>query len=237
MDAGRVQFVAGANINLNLANGFKNTDIYCVAPTCLQKWKCRSVSPVCVYLFMRMNASGTCFLFFPIQHVGTLGVLIDSWLTLVLFWCVSCMAKGHGTFEALRRYRISWHAEKWQHVPDEQSAKKRRRRRFCGQQSQIEALVSQCTSWYGKYPTIYIHGFIQPRWCRISSINRMTLVGWFAISFGQVAPITVNNAALAYEAQLIRHVSRFMKFYKSWTQKCILLVVSAQLLHQAQHDW
>lgn len=32
MDAGRVQFVSGANINLNLANGFKNTDIYCVAP-------------------------------------------------------------------------------------------------------------------------------------------------------------------------------------------------------------
>ena len=33
MDAGRVQFVSGANINLNLANGFKNTDIYCVTLT------------------------------------------------------------------------------------------------------------------------------------------------------------------------------------------------------------
>lgn len=56
MDAGRVQFVAGANINFNLANGFKNTDTYCVAPTCLQKMEMPApVCPVCVYLFMRMN--------------------------------------------------------------------------------------------------------------------------------------------------------------------------------------
>jgi len=32
MDAGRVQFVEGANLDLNLANGFKNTDVFCVAP-------------------------------------------------------------------------------------------------------------------------------------------------------------------------------------------------------------
>ena len=33
MDAGRVQFVSGANVDLNLADGFKNTDVYCV-PRC-----------------------------------------------------------------------------------------------------------------------------------------------------------------------------------------------------------
>ena len=30
MDAGRVQFVAGADLDLKLANGFKNTDVFCV---------------------------------------------------------------------------------------------------------------------------------------------------------------------------------------------------------------
>ncbi|CAJ1355738.1 unnamed protein product [Effrenium voratum] len=32
MDAGKVQFVAGADLDFRLANGFKNTDIFCVAP-------------------------------------------------------------------------------------------------------------------------------------------------------------------------------------------------------------
>ncbi|CAE7882639.1 ilvE [Symbiodinium microadriaticum] len=32
MDAGKVQFVAGAGLDFHLANGFKNTDIFCVAP-------------------------------------------------------------------------------------------------------------------------------------------------------------------------------------------------------------
>eukprot|EP00440_Ansanella_granifera_P050623 gb/GFBE01054868.1/.p1 GENE.gb/GFBE01054868.1/~~gb/GFBE01054868.1/.p1 ORF type:complete len:327 (+),score=66.03 gb/GFBE01054868.1/:1-981(+) len=32
MDAGKVQFVSGANLDFRLANGFKNTDVYCVAP-------------------------------------------------------------------------------------------------------------------------------------------------------------------------------------------------------------
>ena len=31
---------------------------------------------------------------------------------------------------------------------------------------------NSCTSWYGKYPSIY-RGFIHPRWCSISSINSM----------------------------------------------------------------
>ena len=31
-----------------------------------------------------------------------------------------------------------------------------------------------CTSWDGKYPH-YLQGFIHPRWCRISSINSITL--------------------------------------------------------------
>lgn len=85
MDAGRVQFVAGANINFNLANGFKNTDTYCVAPTCLQKMEMPApVCPVCVYLFMRMNPCGTCFLIFPIQP-RILGLQTEWWLTLVLF--------------------------------------------------------------------------------------------------------------------------------------------------------
>ena len=30
-----------------------------------------------------------------------------------------------------------------------------------------------CTSWYGEYPIIY-RGFIHIKWCRISSINRIT---------------------------------------------------------------
>ncbi|CAE7233003.1 unnamed protein product [Symbiodinium pilosum] len=32
MDAGKVQFVAGATLDFHLANGFKNTDTFCVAP-------------------------------------------------------------------------------------------------------------------------------------------------------------------------------------------------------------
>ncbi|CAE7251994.1 unnamed protein product [Symbiodinium natans] len=32
MDAGKVQFVAGAGLDVRLANGFKNTDVFCVAP-------------------------------------------------------------------------------------------------------------------------------------------------------------------------------------------------------------
>ena len=32
------------------------------------------------------------------------------------------------------------------------------------------------TSWYGKYPIIYIQVFIHSRWCRISSINSITSV-------------------------------------------------------------
>ena len=34
MDAGKVQFVAGATLDFHLANGFKNTDTFCVRPVC-----------------------------------------------------------------------------------------------------------------------------------------------------------------------------------------------------------
>ena len=59
MDAGRVQFVAGANINFNLANGFKNTDTYCVAPTCLQKMEMPGipcVSSLCLPIYSYESA-------------------------------------------------------------------------------------------------------------------------------------------------------------------------------------
>mmetsp|Transcript_6387 Transcript_6387/g.11682 ORF Transcript_6387/g.11682 Transcript_6387/m.11682 type:complete len:326 (+) Transcript_6387:94-1071(+) len=37
MDAGKVQFVAGADLDFHLANGFKNTDVFCVAPITVNK--------------------------------------------------------------------------------------------------------------------------------------------------------------------------------------------------------
>ena len=37
--------------------------------------------------------------------------------------------------------------------------------------------TKSCTSWYGKYP-IYLQGFTRPRWCRISSINSMSIFEW-----------------------------------------------------------
>ena len=35
MDAGKVQFVAGAGLDVRLANGFKNTDVFCAALACI----------------------------------------------------------------------------------------------------------------------------------------------------------------------------------------------------------
>ena len=35
MDAGKVQFVAGASLDFHLANGFKNTDVFCAALACV----------------------------------------------------------------------------------------------------------------------------------------------------------------------------------------------------------
>ena len=41
--------------------------------------------------------------------------------------------------------------------------------------------TKSCTSWYGSLSQ-YLQGFVRPRWCRISSINSMSLSNWLACS-------------------------------------------------------
>lgn len=71
-----------------------------------KKWKCRPLCVLFVFTYSCVWIRGTCFLIFPIQP-GIPGLLIDWWLTLVLFWCVlglklHTLPKSHGTFEALQ---------------------------------------------------------------------------------------------------------------------------------------